>query len=320
MKIMLEEICQFLKETNKINLLTHKSPDGDTLGSSFALKYALEKLGKKVYIYCNDPLPKKFEYMGKLDPLESLNQENILVGIDLADTTLLGDKLQSIKNNIHLSIDHHISNSLYAKKSFIVENASATAEIIYDIIRKLEINIDSQIASCIYTGISTDTGCFKYSNTTAKAHMIAAKMFELGCDFKSINKKMFETKTQNQIKIEKFILDTLETYLNGSCAIIQIPYKLKTSLNAKDEELDSFSGIPLTIEGVLVGVTLKEKEPEKIKVSIRTDGKINASHICKEFGGGGHLAAAGCLINASLDEAREQILKVVKKELEKINL
>lgn len=320
MKITLKETCQILKQSNNISLLTHKSPDGDTLGASFALKYALEKLGKKVCVYCNDPLPKKFRYLGKLDPLESLNQESLLVGIDLADTTLLGNKLQFIKNKISLCIDHHFSNSLYAKKSFIVEDASATAEIMYDIIQKLEINIDSKIASCIYTGISTDTGCFKYSNTTAKTHMVAAKMFELGCDFKSINKKMFETKTKNQIKIEKFILDSLEISLNGLCAITQIPYKLKTSLNAKAEELDSFSEIPLTIEGVLVGVTLKEKEPEKIKVSIRTDGKINASNICKEFGGGGHIAAAGCLINTSLEKAKEKILEVVKKELEKGNL
>lgn len=317
MKIAIKETCDFIKSKNDFVLLTHKSPDGDTLGSSFALKYALEKLGKNVNVFCSDEMPIKFKFLGDLSPLPNTPSSNsFVVSIDLADTNLLGDHLQFLSQSIDLCIDHHFSNTLYAKNSLIVENAAATAEIIYDIINELDIKIDQQIASCIYTGISTDTGCFKYPNTTAKTHFVAAKTFEFGCDFKFINKLMFETKTRTQIEMQKFILNTLETFFDETCAIIQIPYSLKTSLNASDDELDLFASIPREIKGVLVGITLKEKEPEKIKVSVRTDGKINASKICNSFGGGGHHAAAGCFLNGTLNEAKEKLLKVVKKELD----
>lgn len=315
MKISIKETCNFIKSKNNFTLLTHKSPDGDTLGSSFALKYALEKLGKNVNVFCSDEMPVKFKFLGSLSPINIPSSNFFIVSIDLADTNLLGDHLKFLSQNIDLCIDHHFSNTLYAKKSLIVENAAATAEIIYDVINELGVKIDQQIASCIYTGISTDTGCFKYPNTTAKTHFVAAKMFECGCDFKFINKLMFETKTITQIEIQKFVLNNLETFFDGTCAIIQIPYELKTSLNASDDELDLFASIPREIQGVLVGITLKEKEPKKIKVSVRTDGEINASKICSSLGGGGHHAAAGCFINASLDEAKEKLLEVVKKEL-----
>lgn len=319
-KVNLEQICRSLQNLNSFCLITHQSPDGDTLGSAFALKYALEKLNKNVKIICSDPLPKKFNYLGSLTSLDEIDGNCVFVGIDLADTQLLGENLLKFSDKISLCIDHHASNSEYAKESFIEENAAATAEIIYDVICKLGVEIDKKIASCIYTGIATDTGCFKFSNTTSKTHLIAAKMIELKCDYQKINKTMFDTKTKSQIEIEKYVLESLEFYFNERCAVVSITNELKNKFNVSDEELNLFSSIPIQVEGVLVGVTLKEKEPGIIKISVRTTGKINASKICSMFEGGGHNAAAGGVIKSDINSAKKTVLECVKKILKESEL
>ena len=320
MNISLEQICSSLQNFNSFCLVTHQSPDGDTLGSAFALKYALEKLNKKVDVICSDRLPKKFNYLGSLSFLNEIDKNCVFVGIDLADTKLLGESLTSLSEKISLCIDHHASNTGYAKQSFIEKDAAATAEIIYDVICSLGVEIDQKIASCIYTGISTDTGCFKFSNTTAKTHLIAAKMIELKCDYQKINKVMFDTKTKSQIKTEKHVLDSLEFFFNERCAVVSITNELKNKFNVSDEELNFFSSIPIQVEGVLVGVTLKEKMPDTIKISVRTTGKINASKICSMFGGGGHNAAAGGIIKSDIASAKKTVLECVKKILKETEL
>lgn len=222
------------------------------------------------------------------------------------------------KDKIDICIDHHGSGKKYAKQCFIDPKAAATAEIIYDLINLLNIKIDIPIANCIYTGISTDTGCFKYSNTTSKTHKIASKLLDIGADVYKINKAMFDMKSKARIKLEKLVMDTLEFSLDDKCASICITNEMIEKTKVDDSEIDGFASIPRCIDGVLIGVTIREKGNELYKVSIRTGEEIQANLICEHFGGGGHSASAGCVIDGSIEEVKKKVLNVCENKIKEL--
>ena len=299
--ISLKRISQEIKSKQSFYILTHKLPDGDTLGSAYALGYALKKQGKSVKILCHDLIPDKYKFLcNKLDQNMNDFDPEMIISVDVADRDLLGDNLEEFKNKIDICIDHHISNCLYATYSFIDQEAAATAEVIYDLICEMKIDIDENIASCIYTGISTDTGCFKYRNTRVKTHFIAAKMIECGANHAYINKIMFDTHSKAHMILKGLVINSMEVYFDGKCALISITNNLKEQAQKfcdqckiRDEDLEGLSSIPRSIEGVLVGVTMRENSDGNFKISLRTEKDINASDICSKFSGGGHAAAAG---------------------------
>lgn len=310
----LKKVSDILKERNNFVLLTHRYPDGDTLGSAFALCRALQSIGKYAKVFCSDLIPDKFDYIYNCVRMQEFEEE-FVVSIDIADTQLLGDKLSSYKDKIDLCIDHHESNTNYAKMNFVNPNAAATAEIIADIIREMGINIDNKIAECIYTGLSTDTGCFKYSNAKPKTYRIAADMIEFGARSALINRLMFDTKTKQRIELDKLVLETLEFFCDDKCAVIYVTNDMQIKSGTANEDIDGISSIPRKIKGVQVGITLREKEEGVFKISLRTSGTLNASDICKKFGGGGHPAAAGCTIQGGLENAKKSIVEAVCKEI-----
>ena len=205
MKIELKDIEKVLKENDNFYILTHKSPDGDTLGSAFALCFALQKMNKNAKVLCSDVIPEKYKFLYENLEIQNFNPKYI-ISVDVAEAQLLGDILNCYANQIDLSIDHHMLNQKFAKLWYIDSTAAATAEIIYEIIRKLEVRLDFNIAKCIYTGVSTDTGCFKNANTSARSHRIAAKMIDLGVDNFKIDKIMFDTKSKTKLNymVKKF--------------------------------------------------------------------------------------------------------------------
>lgn len=312
--MLLNEVSKILYNNNNFVLLTHQSPDGDTLGSAYALCRALQMIGKNAKVLCSDIIPQKYDYIYNcVDDCEF--EELFIVSVDVADTQLLGDKLSLYKDKIDLCIDHHGSNTNYAKKSFIDSEASATAEIIVDLIKEMNIKIDCKIAECIYTGLSTDTGCFKYANAKPKTYRIAADMIEIGARSSYINKLMFDTKTKERIELEKMVLNTLDFTCNDKCAYIYVTKEMLKNSGASDDDADGLAAIPRKVQGVRVGITIKEKDNNIFKVSLRTDGILSASEICKQFGGGGHSAAAGCVINGNLKSVKSKIFEAVCKEI-----
>lgn len=312
--ITLESAAKTLLNKDKILILTHRSPDGDTIGSGYALAMALQKLGKKVKVDCSDDFPNKYSYF--TDKLEKDEfDEEFIVSVDIADTKLLGEKLSVYADKIDLCIDHHGSNTKFAKEYYIESTAAAAAQIIAKLIRLMNIEIDKDIANAIYTGISTDTGCFRYTNTTAETYRIAADMIDCGAESGMINRIMFETKSRSRLEIERRVIDSMEFYLDGKCAIAYATLDMMKESGAVDGDMEGVSSLPRQIEGVMAGITLREKNNGKYKVSVRTTDELDASAICAEFGGGGHKAAAGCMINGTLDEAIESIVRVVAKAL-----
>lgn len=313
--IMLESAAKTLLSKDKILILTHRSPDGDTIGSGYALAMALRKLGKSVKVDCTDPFPEKYSYF--TDKLEKLEfDEEFVVSVDIADTKLLGEKLSDYADKIDLCIDHHGSNTKYAKEYYVEASAAAAAQVIAKLIRLMNVDFDKDIANAIYTGITTDTGCFRYTNVTAETHRIAADMIDCGAESGMINRLMFETKSRSRLEIERRVMDSIQFYLDGRCAIAYATIDMMKESGAVDSDMEGVSSLPRQIEGVMAGITLREKNNGKFKVSVRTTDELDASAICANFGGGGHKAAAGCMITGTLNEAIEQIIEVVRQALE----
>lgn len=313
--ITLESAAKMLLSKDKILILTHRSPDGDTIGSGYALAMALRKLGKSVKVDCTDPFPEKYSYF--TDKLEKLEfDEEFVVSVDIADTKLLGEKLSDYADKIDLCIDHHGSNTKYAKEYYVEASAAAAAQVIAKLIRLMNVDFDKDIANAIYTGITTDTGCFRYTNVTAETHRIAADMIDCGAESGMINRLMFETKSRSRLEIERRVMDSIQFYLDGRCAIAYATIDMMKESGAVDNDMEGVSSLPRQIEGVMAGITLREKNNGKFKVSVRTTDELDASAICANFGGGGHKAAAGCMITGTLNEAIEQIIEVVRQALE----
>lgn len=313
--ITLESAAKTLLSKDKILILTHRSPDGDTIGSGYALAMALRKLGKSVKVDCTDPFPEKYSYF--TDKLEKLEfDEEFVVSVDIADTKLLGEKLSDYADKIDLCIDHHGSNTKYAKEDYVEASAAAAAQVIAKLIRLMNVEFDKDIANAIYTGITTDTGCFRYTNVTAETHRIAADMIDCGAESGMINRLMFETKSRSRLEIERRVMDSIQFYLDGRCAIAYATIDMMKESGAVDNDMEGVSSLPRQIEGVMAGITLREKNNGKFKVSVRTTDELDASAICANFGGGGHKAAAGCMITGTLNEAIEQIIEVVRQALE----
>ncbi len=316
-ELSLAEICGFLKERDNFVILCHAAPDGDTLGSAYALKRGLGKLGKRAEVICCDEIPEKYSYF--IDDSDSSFVPETVVAVDVADIKLLGELHSQFEGKIDLNIDHHISNTRYAKRLYLEPEAAATAECIFELLDELGVELDSVMANALYTGLSTDTGCFKYSNVTVRTHEIAARLYEIGVDAAEINRKMFDTKSRSRLELEKMVLDGAEFHFGDRCMILSVTLDMQEKTGCSGSELEGVAVISRSVEGVLAGVSIKQVAEEKFKISLRTYPPLDASDICKRLGGGGHKAAAGCTVGGDLEAAKRLVLESVRTELEEKN-
>ena len=314
--LTIKETCRFLREKNDFIILSHASPDGDTIGAAAALCISLRRLGKRAFVRCADPFPDKFSYIYK----GLTNGDYVpaaVVAVDVADPKLLGN-IREEYPSIDLCIDHHISNTRYAQRLLLDATASAACEIIWSLCAAWGIAPDRQTANALFTGISTDTGCFKFSNVTPRTHRIAASLLEAGADGAAINRLMFDTKSKARIEVERLALDSLLFFHNNQCAMVSVTKAMKEQTGCDEGDLEGITALSRTIEGVLVGVTIREKDNGRYKVSVRTHAPIDASQLCGELGGGGHARAAGCELDGPLSRVQEVLSTLVGKYLDEI--
>ena len=317
MEINVQQCCEILRKMDDIVILSHRNPDGDTLGSAFALHYILNQLGKRSRVECHDGFPKQYSYL-LLDYKSEDFEPKAVVAVDIADEQLFGENLEKYRGKVDLCIDHHGSNKHYAKNWLVRDTAAACCEVIEDICYGFEeVELTKIIADCIYTGVSTDTGCFRYSNTTGHTHAVAGRMFKAGCDFVMINRAMFEVKSFSRIAIEREVLNTLELYFDNRCAVVCITKDMLIRTGAEESELEGVAAMPREVEGVLVGITLRQRD-NGYKISVRSGEEVDASVLCGKLGGGGHRCAAGCFIEGDLDTAKKTILELVSESLAEV--
>lgn len=317
MMIAMDEAVGLLNTHDKILILTHCNPDGDTLGCGFALCRGLRQLGKRARVINSDRVPDKYTYLYQ-DMAEDTFEADLVVAVDIATERLLGNPLmEEYGSRVDLCIDHHGSNTDYAQKTLLDDTAGAACEIIYEVLLALGVSIDQKIANCLYTGLSTDTGCFKYENATSRTYHIAADMIDCGAESGTINRIMFDTKTKTYARLERMALDTLKLYFKERCALMEITQEMYVKSGSNEMETDALASIPRQIEGVLVGITIRQKADGTCKASVRSREGFNSSDLCKTLGGGGHVQAAACAFTVGVEEAKRLILEQVEKMLPK---
>lgn len=317
MLIDLSEACEFIRNCNDAVILTHQSPDGDCIGSGLALQDILKSLGKRSRVICCDEFPKRYDFMTKCADNDTNFTPQNIIAVDIADAQLMGSLKEIYADKVQLCIDHHISNVNYAQKTLLNPQASATCEVIYEIAAALGVTITDFCAMCIYTGMATDTGCFKYENTSARCHEITAELMKNHkLKYALINRNMFDVKSIGRIRMEKAVMEIMEYYLDNRLTIICITSDILKSMNVDGNDLEGCASLPLQVEGVEVGVTIKEKSAGVYKISMRSANEVNVSDICKLLGGGGHIKAAGCLIEGSLEFVKKTIIDAVRKGMD----
>ncbi len=318
------ETAEVLRGWDKILVLSHASPDGDTLGSACALIRGLRALGKRAEFRCADPIAPKFTYLFRGLPLDESAWEDAsfhVMTVDVADILLLGSIREQYENRVELAIDHHGVHRAFTENRWVEGDSAATAELIWLLLKELGVAPDAAIADCVYTGISTDTGCLRYRNATARTYRLAAEALDAGANAGEINRLMWECKTRAQMEAEKMALDTMEFFCGGKCTVIRIPLALLQKAGAQESETEGVASMARQIEGVLLGVTLKEKEDGSVKASIRANPPADAAAICQKFGGGGHTGAAGCSFSGlTLEEAAEKMKAACEEYLKENEL
>lgn len=310
-----QQAADCLRQADNILLLAHHYPDGDTLGSNYALCLALRQMGKRVRVLCGDPIPEKYHYM--TDGVEMDDFEPAFIcAVDVADPKLLGPALQEqYGHRVDLCIDHHSTNVGYARLSCVGGHYSAAAIPVRHILRLLGVDLTTELATCIYTAIATDTGCFKYANTDAETHRLAAECMDMGIPTEMINRLNFDMKSRARIDLERMALDGMEFHYGGRVAIMTITNEMIQESGAQENDMEGLPPIPRQIEGVWVGVTLRQKADGNYKVSVRTGTHTDASAICVRLGGGGHSRAAGCIIEGTRDYVRDAVLNAIEQAL-----
>lgn len=305
-----------INNAKSIYIASHVQPDGDNIGSLLGLGIALMKINKNVFMIKTDNIPKDFMFLPNVELIKDYDESDIdlFIALDSSDEERLGDnkELLSKAKNV-INIDHHLSNTNYGDINIVDSEAAATCEIVFKLIKKLGIELDKDIAMCLYTGISTDTGSFMYENANEETHLIAAELLKVGIDKQSININIWQSNSLIKTKLFIKTLETLETYFEDKLAIVEVTRDSLRSIGASMEESEGIVSFIRDIDSVEVAIMLKEFEENEIKVSMRSKRYIDVSKVCALFGGGGHKKASGCTIRSNLKEAKKDLIDVLGK-------
>ena len=309
-----KEAALWLQGRDRFLILTHRRPDGDATGSAISLCLGLRSVGKTAWIWENPQFTPR--YAARLDGLtvDHVPEDACIISVDMASEGLLPTNGADFAGKILLSLDHHPSNTGYAAETLVQEECAGCGELIWDLLEELGVTITKEMAEAIYIAISTDTGCFRFANTTAKTFRTAAMAVERGAEIAPINRELFEIKSRGRLRLESKIMAHIEFFSGGKVAIACLPQSWVEELQVSEDDLDSISGFPRTIDGVCVGVMIRDSEPGRAKMSVRTAPGYSASDYCAKLGGGGHVAAAGCSVPGTLEDGRAAILQVLREE------
>ena len=313
-----DEIGKLLKEKDNFAILTHISPDGDAIGCSLGLLNALEENGKNAFIIIDDNFPERFSFLPKSEKISKYADDtknyDVVLALDCGDLDRTGNAKNIFnKAKISVNIDHHVTNTKFAALNLVEPNASSTGEIIYNFLKLEGYNISKNIAKCLYTSILTDTGGFKYSNTTSKTMDIVGKLIDCDINFTSIIELVFSNRTVEQVRLMSKVTSTLEMFAEGKVALLTLSSEMLKECGANEEDSGEMVSIARDIKGVEVGVFIKEKSPNVYKVSLRSKKYCDVKNIALIFGGGGHVRAAGCTIEGTMGEVKTKVLNEIKK-------
>lgn len=301
---MMKKIKKLIESNDEFIILPHKSPDGDAIGSSVALKKALENNGKKGYIVLDDDIPLNLQFLSvEKYSLKAFNQlvhqAEVVITIDSSDVTRFNERSALLENRTVLNIDHHVTNTKYGDINF-VKDASSVGELIYELLNALDYSIDRSVANAIYVAISTDTGSFKYSNTSKETFKIASDLRDQ-LDFERITRELYQKVLLDDVLLKNKVLSTLKVY-KEKVGIVYLTNEMIKTLTLENPDTDGIVEEVRNINGISVAIFIKQEAEDLFKVSFRSKLDFDVSALALEFNGGGHPKAAGCTMNGPIDQ------------------
>lgn len=314
----MNQAVKALKSAKSAAIIMHIRPDGDTIGSSLALKNALEQIGKKAEIFCDDSLPERFGFLKGFETLNSgdFKQCDIAVAVDCSDRSRLGQLWFEFKKKpVTVCIDHHGSNDGFADITVLDANACATAIVMEKIIDGLGVKKDRAIAEGLYTGLSTDTGNFSHANTSAETFAMACRLIECGIDLPNIVTRLYKSDHKERILLLGEAIRHMRFFADDKIAVMTVTKKDVDAFHALSEDTEGFIDHAIGIQGVEIAACIMQYNGgNQYKVSLRSK-TASACAVAQVFGGGGHKLASGCMLSGFLEDVVDKIVKAMKDEI-----
>jgi phosphoesterase RecJ-like protein len=322
----MDQIINQIKEAKHILLTSHSDPDGDAVSSLLAMGLALSYLDKKVTLYNSSPIPAVYRFLPSVERIvrriKKAETYDVALVLDCGDLSRVGSAADTIKRiPVVINLDHHISNTGFGDIQLVDPDACSTAEIVYRLIKALNVPIDKKIATSLYTGILTDTGSFRFSNTNRAAFAISHEMTDLGVEPHSVAQHVFGTYSLERIKLLNLALDSLEISENGKLSIMTVTNAMFDFTETQPEDVDGMINYARRIQDVKVAALIQEQRNgrssesdtrRQFHVSLRSDGSVDVAAIAGEFGGGGHPSAAGFQVETSLLKLKSDIITLAQ--------
>ena len=301
------ETARFLQDHDHFLLVTHRRPDGDTLGSAALLCRGLRQLGKTAHVLTNPEVTEK--YAGLMVGLtkDTAEETDTVVTVDVASPNMLGSCFAHLQEKAVLRIDHHGSATSFTPYELVEPKTAACGEIVYGVLKEMGAVLDVAMAEALYTAVSTDTGCFRYANTTAETLRAAADCLAAGANTFALNQILFETNSLGRLRLQGWLVENAIFLQDGKIAICPLPLSKERELGLTEDDLENISGFPRTIAGVKIAATLRQESADTVKMSVRAVPGCDAAAICQNFGGGGHTGAAGASMKMTMEEAVEAV-------------
>jgi len=312
-KLTKNEAAAFLKEQNNFVILTHRRPDGDTLGSAAALCLGLRQLGKTAHVLKNPGITPRYESLLEGLGCEEAYEGSVLVAVDVAAKEMLPAAFMHLSEKIHLRIDHHRGEQSFAQLELVEPSTGACGQMIFDILELLQVTLDVPMANALYVAVSTDTGCFRYANTQSRTFEVAAACARVSSDLKDINRSLFETVSLGRLRLQGWIVENAKFLHGGKTVVCALPKEIEADFGVTEDDMDNISGFPRSIEGVELSAMLRCQPDGNVKLSMRAVPGLDASVICGKFGGGGHRGAAGATLCMSLEEAEQAVIAALQE-------
>lgn len=297
------ETARFLLDHDHYCILSHRRPDGDTIGSTAALCLGLRQLGKTAHVLYNKEVTPRFQWLHAGLTKPEAEEGDTVVTADVASPSMLPKAFEPLLDRIDLRIDHHGSATSFSELELVDPGSASCAEIVWDVLALMGVSPDRSIAEAVYVGASTDTGCFRFANTTAHTFEVAAQCAKADARIYELNQELFETNTLGRLKIQGWIVEHLRLIRDGEMAICAIPRSVERQIGVTEDDMNNISSFPRTVAGVRMAATLRETADGEVKISLRAVPGLDAAKVAEKFGGGGHKGAAGASLKMSLDEA-----------------
>jgi phosphoesterase RecJ-like protein len=311
--------ARLLCEAESLLIVPHLHPDGDALGSALGLYHALKQMGKThATVVSHDPVPEIYRFLPEWEQIHTEHPHHhtydVAVVVDQSQLNRAG-KHESLVRTARkiLQIDHHVLMEPFADVALVDTSAAATAELVYRLLRHMRLPLTPEVATCLLTGIVTDTFSFKFPNTTPRTLRIAAALQQAGADLSFINEQVFETRSFSAVKLLGLALATLQRTEDGKIAWVSIPRSAFEAAHAHEEETEGIVNFVRSVRGVEVAMMLRESPHHKVRASLRSRGAVNVALLAQQFGGGGHENAAGCTLETSLSEAERILVAEAKR-------